>query len=128
MISAGVKLNGFASKAAEASAIQAVSFTDYPHLKAAYDRYIMAAEIYKEALLQLEPGSGDAIKVRQLLIDAHKSCIKTIYLALDALEKAPGKKSSLPYMPWEIRACEAIKELEALAGMDELRKIPELSD
>ena len=79
-------------------------------------------------LEQLEPGSDDAVKVRQSLIDAHKSCIKTIYLIMDALENAPGKKSILHYLPWEMRACEAIKELEALAGMDELRKIPALHD
>ena len=118
---AGKKLNGFASEAAEKSAIPIVSFSDYPRLKEAYANYVKAAGIYKEALMQLEPGSDDAIKVRQLLIDSHKSCIKTIYLVLDALEAAPGAKSILPYMPWELRACEAIKELDEIKNLSQLR-------
>ena len=123
---AGVKLNGFANKAAEATAILPVSFTDYPHLKEAYDGYVAAAGVYKEVLEQLEPGSKEARDATELLLAAHKSCIKTIYLILDALEKAPGKKSSLPYMQWELRACESIREISALRGSKALRGIPEL--
>ena len=126
MSHAGKKLNGFANIAAGATAASQVSFADYPHLKEAYDGYASAAGIYREALVQLEPGSGEAIRVKQLLIDAYKSCIKTIYLAMDALEKAPGEKSSLPYLPWEMRACEAIREIAAIRGPKALRGIPEL--
>jgi len=122
------KLNGFASGTAEKSAIPTVSFSDYPHLKAAYEGYAEAAGIYGEVLGQLPPGSDEAIRVRQLLIGAHKSCIKTIYLVLDAVEKAPGAKSASLYPPWELRACEAIREIEALAGSGEIGKIPELRD
>ena len=74
------------------------------------------------------PTSAEAAEVRRLLIGAHKSCIETIYLALDALERAPGKKSSLPYMPWELRACESIMEISEMGGPASLKEIPELRD
>jgi hypothetical protein len=105
-----------------------VAFTDYPRLKEAYERYAAAAGVYKDVLEQLEPGSDEAIRVRGLLIDSHKSCIKTIYLILDALERAPGKKSIVPYLPWEQRACEAIKEIDGIGGLALLKEIPELRD
>ena len=122
------KLNGFSSKAAERSATPQVSFSDFPRLKAAYGGYAGAAAIYKEVLGQLKPRSAQAAEVRRLLIGAHKSCIETIYLALDALERAPGKKSSLPYMPWELRACESIREISEMGGPASLKEIPELRD
>ena len=126
MTRAGVKLNGFASKAAEATAVSPVSFTDYPHLKAAYGGYAAAAGVCKEVLGQLEPGSKEARGATELLLAAHKSCIKTIYLILDALDKAPGRKSSMPYMQWELRACDSIREISSLRGPKALRGISEL--
>ena len=107
-------LNGFASKSAEASGIPIISQSDCPRLNGAYERYAEAASLYNEVLAQLWPGSDEAIKVKHLLIDAHKFGIEAINCNIEAVEFAPKEKRHPLYSHWEGCATEAIQEIYKL--------------
>ena len=110
------KLNGFANKAAEASSTPIISQPDCLRVNGAYEHYAEAADLYKDVLAQLWPESSEAMKVKQLLIDAHKFGIDAINCNIEAVEFAPKEKRHKLYSHWEGCITEAIRQLYALGG------------